>query len=499
MGDNAEERLQELIRRRNSLGPVGAIDFLIEIETRKRNGSSKPYPVTYTPFSCKPASVDKDLERFKKAPGHFPKDIVLPDIVGLGNDYSHLELEASSGRHGKGVAVSIVVLTYNRASPLARTLAGLVKQDYPLDLMEIVVADDGSSDETAHVIRKYSGLLDIKYVWHKDVGFTAAAARNNGIRVARNDFVILLDADMFPSARLVKNYVRWSSVVDRAVLVGPRKYVDINEVDPDAILEDRVRERDFPEVVTNNDVAGKLQGNKSVDWRMEVFEKTDNLKKEKVPFRVFASGNVAFSKMKFEGIGGFDERFRSWGCEDTELGFRFFNAGCYVVPVLDALAYHQEPKDGKNETDRVNGKEVSNKLFGDLCPHYRKLTSKKNGFEVPTVSIYMPAHNAEKTICDAIDSALNQSYKDLEVCVCDDGSTDSTPALLERYFSKHPRVRWVRQKNGGIGAASNTAVRMTKGVYIGQLDSDDYLATDVVEKCVAEMEKRLSVGLVYTT
>jgi len=82
-----------------------------------------------------------------------------------------------------------------------------------------------------------------------------------------------------------------------------------------------------------------------------------------VPFRVFASGNVAFSKREFSKIGGFEERFVTWGCEDTELGFRFFNDGKYMIPVMGAIAYHQEPKGGENETDRVAGKSASGEIF----------------------------------------------------------------------------------------------------------------------------------------
>lgn len=487
--------LQNLLQRKENIGGIGAIDFLIEMERKKTSQDS--YPINYTPFSCKEIEVDS-IEKYKKPPANFPKEFNLPPIKGLANDFSHLE-EYLQKTVASEIKVSIVVLTYNRAEPLAKTLAGIVLQTYPKNLIEVIVTDDGGNEDTHGVVKEFSRYLDIKYVWHKDVGFTPAAARNNGVNIARNDFIILLDVDMMPSKDLVSNYVKFSPVIDKSVLIGPRKYIDINNLDYKKIISEKNIENNFTEIVTNNPVANRLDGKISIDWRLEIFNSTNNLKNEKVPFRVFASGNVAFSKREFSKIGGFEERFVTWGCEDTELGFRFFNDGKYMIPVMGAIAYHQEPKGGENETDRVAGKSASGEIFGNLCPYYRRLTTPKDFYEVPKVSIYIPAYNAQNTICDAIDSALKQSYKDLEVCVCDDGSTDSTLEILERYFSNNKRVRWVSQKNGGIGSASNTAVKMAKGIYIGQLDSDDYLAIDVVEKCVAEMDKSLRTGLVYTS
>lgn len=495
---SSELTIKSLEERRERFGAIGALDFLIDYQRKKQSGAS--YPINYIPFKTKAVSVDKDLSRFKKVPGNFPISASLPPIEGLGNDFSHLDSDLDSAPERSNVKVSIVILTYNRIEPLRRTLAGLSRQTYPSHLIEVIVTDDGSSAETTDVIKEFSKLLDIKYVWHKDVGFTAAAARNNGVNIARNDLIILLDVDMFPSKHLVSSYARWWKTLNRAVLIGPRKYIDMSNTAVEYILQNSELEESFTEIVTNNTVAGKIQGEHSVDWRLEIFERTKNLRTETVPFRTFASGNVAFSKTQFMAIGGFDERFNSWGFEDTELGYRFFNTGKYIVPVMDALAYHQEPENGENETDRSAGKEVSGELFGNICPYYRHLLSDKKAFySVPKVSIYIPAYNCADTICDAIHSALNQTFTDLEVCVCDDGSTDETPQILERYFSNNPRVRWVRQENGGIGKASNTALSLCRGIYVGQLDSDDYLATDVVEKCVEVLDKNPNTGLVYTT
>jgi chondroitin synthase len=493
-----QQNTETLEERRARLGSIGALDFLIDYQRQRIQGTR--YQINYIPFSCTSVPVDKDLTRFYKRPSNFPLTQPLEEIKGLGNDYSFLEKMIDEAPELNNIKVSIVILTYNRVEPLRRTLAGIARQSYPLNLIEVIVTDDGSTQDTLKAVKEFSPLLDVKYSWHKDVGFTAAAARNNGVNMARNDLIILLDVDMFPSQNLVANYAKWWRTLDKAALIGPRRYISMDETTTEEILTNPQLEANFSQIITNNSVAGKVVGLHSVDWRLEIFDRTANLKSEPLPFRTFASGNVAFSKRLFCAVGGFDERFISWGYEDTELGYRFFNNGKYIVPVMDAMAYHQEPEGGENETDRGAGKSISGELFGNICPYYRHLiTNKKEQYIHPRVSIYIPAYNCEDTICDAIHSALNQTYKDLEVCICDDGSTDDTPKILERYFSNEPRVRWVRQENGGIGTASNTALSLCRGIYVGQLDSDDYLATDVVEKCVAALDRSPDVGLVYTT
>ena len=199
-------------------------------------------------------------------------------------------------------------------------------------------------------------------------------------------------------------------------------------------------------------------------------------------------------------MGGYCEEFRAWGFEDQEFGYRLLREGAYFIAVEDNYVYHQEPLAGKNDTDRKLGAAVTKPLFVEKCPFiYRKNEVKKFDFEAPLVSIYVPLYNRERYIVECIQSALEQSVKDLEVVVCDDGSTDKSKALVEKYFGKHKRVRLISQKNGGIGAASNTAVRNSRGFYIGQLDADDVLMRDAVERCLEVLEKDPRLSLVYGT
>lgn len=113
-----------------------------------------------------------------------------------------------------------------------------------------------------------------------------------------------------------------------------------------------------------------------------------------------------------------------------------------------------------------------------------------------TVSIVIPCFNAGEYLVDAVNSALAQSWPDVEVLVVDDGSDD--PATLRLLAeASWPRTRVLRRKNAGPAAARNLAIAHATGDYILPLDADDVLAPTYVEKAVAVLDARPDVGVVY--
>jgi glycosyltransferase involved in cell wall biosynthesis len=110
-----------------------------------------------------------------------------------------------------------------------------------------------------------------------------------------------------------------------------------------------------------------------------------------------------------------------------------------------------------------------------------------------TVSFCLPTYNRAEYLAESIDSCLAQSHADIEVVVVDDGSSDSTPRLLEWYAAKDPRVRFVRTENRGIAAARNLAVSLSRGKYVAVMDSDDLCGPDRISRQVRELEKGFDV------
>lgn len=115
----------------------------------------------------------------------------------------------------------------------------------------------------------------------------------------------------------------------------------------------------------------------------------------------------------------------------------------------------------------------------------------------PKFSIIMPAYNDEEFVGEAIESVLNQTYQSFELVVVDDGSTDGTPAVLSK-FKEHPKVKIVRQKNGGTAAARNTGLRLVSGEYIGFLDSDDFYSPERLEAINSYLEENQNAHCVAT-
>ena len=289
---------------------------------------------------------------------------------------------------------------------------------------------------------------------------------------------------------------------DDVALIGPRKYVDTSAHDHEVFLKNPGLIESLPEVMTNNTVAGKTENTISVDWRRDHFQKSENLRLCDSPFRYFSGGNVAFARKWLDRAGWFDEEFTHWGGEDNEFGYRLYRQGCFFRSLDGGMAYHQEPPGKENETDRAEGKKITINIVREKVPYfYRKPTTIESARiqTIPLVSIYIPAYNCAQHIVRCVDSALNQTIVDLEVCICDDGSTDNTLDVLQQHYGQHPRVRFASKANGGIGSASNAAVRMARGYYIGQLDSDDYLEPDAVALCLEQFLANRALACVYTT
>lgn len=105
------------------------------------------------------------------------------------------------------------------------------------------------------------------------------------------------------------------------------------------------------------------------------------------------------------------------------------------------------------------------------------------------ISIIMPVYNSGEYLETAVGSILNQSFRDLELILVDDGSTDGSSEKCDEYAEKDDRVVVVHQKNGGICKARNAALKVARGVYIGFSDHDDDFETGVFEECISLMEK----------
>lgn len=97
------------------------------------------------------------------------------------------------------------------------------------------------------------------------------------------------------------------------------------------------------------------------------------------------------------------------------------------------------------------------------------------------ISVIVPVYNVEKYLRQCLDSLLQQSYRDLEIIMVDDGSQDSSGEVCEEYACKYPHFKVVHKQNAGLGMARNTGLEHITGQYVVFVDSDDYLDEDAIE------------------
>lgn len=103
-------------------------------------------------------------------------------------------------------------------------------------------------------------------------------------------------------------------------------------------------------------------------------------------------------------------------------------------------------------------------------------------YKLPLISVIIPVYNTEKYLKDCVNSVLNQTYKNLEIILVDDGSTDSCPQICDEYNKKDKRIIVMHKINGGLSDARNQGIEVAKGEYIAFIDSDDYISTVFIEE-----------------
>lgn len=113
------------------------------------------------------------------------------------------------------------------------------------------------------------------------------------------------------------------------------------------------------------------------------------------------------------------------------------------------------------------------------------------------VSIIMPAYNSENYVSEAIESVCKQSYKNWELLIVNDGSTDQTSNILNDYAQKDSRIKVFHRNNQGVSAARNYALDQISGEYVTFIDSDDAYHRDRLQKMLQIFEEHDDVQIVF--
>lgn len=347
--------------------------------------------------------------------------------VVRGNDWRSLDV-AALGDWRPTLRVTVVLPCYQGQEALDLTFAGLAAQTYPLDLLEVVVADDGSSPP----IKVPPGApFEARVVAQVHDGFGLARARNLGAAAATGEVLIFLDCDMVPEPGLVEAHARWHHAHDRALTLGFRRHVDFDGITPG-------------ELAAAGSVEAAVAGRASTapQWIEFHMSRTNDLTSaDDDLFRIVTGGNLGVRRGFFDEIGGFDGSFNQWGGEDTEMGYRAFNRGGLLVPERRALAWHQgEGASGPDPAEKRSQQEQAHRLAHLIAEKGFRKSLPGRSFEVPVVTVAIDASGRTyEDVADQVENVLASGFHDLVVGVS--VPPDHPDVVhIERQYGPDPRV-----------------------------------------------------------
>ncbi len=235
--------------------------------------------------------------------------------------------------------VSVIVTTFNRPDSLKKVIEGLLNQTrLPL---EIIVADDGSTEETAQLVNQMalsSSDCPVRHVWHEDLGFRAAEIRNKAILKSSGDYIISLDGDCIPERHFIQDHLSLAKpgffFQGKRVLVGRALQARFEFSHTRRTLSLFLRA-----------IQGKLSNAHHL-IRLPFIPAVATLKMSGI-----RSCNMGFFKEDLFAVNGFNQEFKGWGREDSELAARLYSYGLRrrEHPFM-AVCFHLWHK----ENDRTN-------------------------------------------------------------------------------------------------------------------------------------------------
>lgn len=248
-------------------------------------------------------------------------------------------------------SIGVIVSAYNNPEWLEKTLWGLMAQIHPAN--EIIIADDGSDDRTAALIKRYASKLPLRHVWQEDKGFRKTEILNKAVAEAKSDYLIFIDQDLIPRWDFISQHYRHAKrgrFVSGGAVMLPKALSE-------ALTEDDIRSgRAF-------DIRWLTAHGMRWNWKMSKLWRNAfvcRLMNWLTPAKAsWNGGNASTWREYIVHANGFDTRMR-YGAEDREFGQRLENAGIkgiqlrYGTPLLHL--YHERPY--RNEEDFTQNRAI---------------------------------------------------------------------------------------------------------------------------------------------
>lgn len=255
--------------------------------------------------------------------------------------------------------VSIIIPTYNRCKLLGITLQSICVQNLENISMEVIIVDDGSTDDTSKIVAQYKQSIEnIKYIYSEHNGYRVAYVRNLGIKQSSGEILIFVDSGMILCRDFVRRHYQSHLDHDKNVAIGSIYGYTILQSD-----------QTFNKLVDVNDIEKTFNNIEKmaeyVDVRMESFRyHSYHIGNLRAPYIFFWTGNVSARREHILQVGCFDENYKGWGVEDIDLGYRLFLKGLTFSVNMEAKAIHlpHEIETGVKEVLEKD-RDMHNKLY----------------------------------------------------------------------------------------------------------------------------------------
>ena len=357
--------------------------------------------------------------------------------------------------------VSAIVSTYNSERFLRGCLDDLEQQTIA-DKLEIIVVNSGSQENEEAIVheyqQKFNNIVYIKTEQREGI----YTAWNRAVSVTRGTFLTNANTD------------------DRHREDALEIMSETLQVNPDVGL------------VYGDQICTDTQNGTFANHHVTEMAKRPEYSRERLLFGCCVGSQPMWLKSLHNKLGNFDESLDSAGDWDFWLRISSKYKFKHIPDFLGLYYYNKEGIEHGRKIHSLYERYIVGKRYGNpyisVIPLYK---SKDN----PLVSVIMPAYNAAAHIAESIESILIQNYRNLELIVVDDGSTDNTNDIVMGF--KDNRIKYFYKNNSGPSGTRNFAISKARGQYIMPLDSDDMMTPDSIARHLMEFENHPDVDLVY--
>lgn len=239
------------------------------------------------------------------------------------------------------ISTSIIITTYNWPQALALVLKALNNQSSGI---EVIIADDGSNEDTSQLLTKIQTELDfpLQHIWQPDDGFQAAKIRNKAVAHAKGDYLIFLDGDCIPTQHFIRKHLQ---LAERGWLVAGNRVL-LNQTFSQRVIRERI-----PVHTWNFKKWFQTRLKRDCNRILPMFSLPIQLPLRKLKSQIWQgvkTCNLALWKEDFIAVNGFDESYVGWGYEDSDLTIRLLKNGVrrkegrYAVPVVHLWHLEQD-------------------------------------------------------------------------------------------------------------------------------------------------------------